>query len=61
MSREFLTPKQVAERYGAKVTALSNWRFHKKGPPYTKVGGKVLYPLDELIEWEKKQTIKPTE
>lgn len=61
-SKLFLTPEEVAERYQGKVTArtLANWRSQGISPPYTKVGGRILYPLRELIEWEKRRTVNST-
>lgn len=57
-NKEYLTPEQVCERFLNSVTTdtLSNWRVQKKGPPYTKVGRQVLYPIKGIIEWEQKQT-----
>lgn len=53
----FLTARQVVDRYGGNITlgALANWRFKKSGPPYVKIGGRVLYPLDDLVRWEDSQ------
>jgi hypothetical protein len=52
----YLTPPELSERFkGLHLTTLSNWRCgHGKtgGPPYIKAGGKVLYPLSLLQEWE---------
>lgn len=54
---EYLTPQDLAERYRNTVTTktLANWRSSGTGPPFTKVGGKVLYALTDLQRWEKEQ------
>lgn len=59
----YLTPSEVSERYRGKikVRTLANWRSSGKGgPPYTKLGGKVAYPLSLLIEWEARRTFSGT-
>lgn len=62
MSNDFYTPQQVAARYANAITirTLANWRSTGQGPDYIKVGGKVMYPVDAVIEWEKsrKRTLK---
>lgn len=51
-----LSPVQVAERWGHAITTgtLANWRAQRKGPPYQKLGVKVVYPLDSLEKYEAK-------
>jgi hypothetical protein len=53
---EFLTPDQVVDRWGGAVGrgTLANWRAKKLGPPYVKIGARVVYPLGQLIAWEQK-------
>jgi hypothetical protein len=57
--KQFLTPAEVADRYGQTISVrtLANWRSTKNSPPYVKVGGRVLYPVDRLIEWEQRRTM----
>jgi hypothetical protein len=53
----FLNPKQVVAHLGEHAPALGtlrNWRSSKIGPAFIKRCGKVLYPLDMLIEWANK-------
>lgn len=56
MSR-LLTPLEVSERYRnkIKVKTLANWRSNGEGPKYVKIGGAVLYPVDELEQWEQRR------
>lgn len=58
----FLTPAELVERYNGTVSTrtLANWRSAGISPPFTKVGGRILYPLRELIEWENKRTVAST-
>jgi hypothetical protein len=57
--KQFLTPAEVADRYSQTISVrtLANWRSTRNSPPYVKVGGRVLYPIDGLIEWEKTRTM----
>lgn len=50
--QKFLTPAEAAERCRVKIGTLNNWRHLKKGPPFSKRGAKVVYPLDKLEAWE---------
>jgi hypothetical protein len=55
---KLLTPAELVTRWRDCVTlvTLATWRSRKNGPPYVKVGGRVLYPLDGVEAWEKKRT-----
>lgn len=50
-AKEYLTPKEVSERFGLAVGTLANWRSRRVGPPFVKAGGSVLYHVDELHGW----------
>lgn len=54
----YLTPQELADRYKGQITVrtLANWRSTGNGPKFTKVGGRVLYPMDAVTEWEKSRT-----
>jgi hypothetical protein len=56
----YLTPDELVTRYRGQVNkrTLANWRSHRDGPKYTKIGGRVLYRLDNVVEWENKRTLK---
>jgi predicted site-specific integrase-resolvase len=58
----FLTPEEVCERYMHRINTrtLANWRSAGTSPPFVKCGGRVLYPLDKLVEWEQKRTVTGT-
>lgn len=61
MEKRYLRAKEVVARYDGtiKLQTLANWRSQKSGPPYIKLGGYVMYPVDELEAWEAQRTIKP--
>jgi hypothetical protein len=55
----FLTLNEVIERYRGQISegTLRNWRSMKVGPLFLKVGKAVLYPLDELDRWDRRNII----
>lgn len=59
---QYLTPQEVSERWRGRVTVrtLSNWRCLGTGPRYSKIGGRILYPLEEIKAWEEGRTVSST-
>ena len=57
----YLTPAQLSERWQGliKTSTLANWRAKKKGPSFTRIGGKIAYPVKAVEEFEQKNEIKP--
>lgn len=55
-SAPHLKPADLAERWGGSVCTrtLANWRACGKGPPFLKLGGRVVYPVASVEEWEAK-------
>lgn len=52
LSHEFVRPEQVVQMLpGVTVHTLAQWRYRHEGPPYRKLGARILYPLDELDKW----------
>ena len=56
---KFLTAEEVSERYRGEITVgtLRNWRAMRIGPPFVKIGKAVLYPINELDDWDKKNLV----
>jgi hypothetical protein len=56
---KFLTPAEVSERYRGEVTVgtLRNWRAMRIGPAFVKIGKAVLYPIEELDAWDRKNMV----
>jgi hypothetical protein len=56
---KYLTAEEVSERYRGEISVgtLANWRAMRIGPTFVKIGKAVLYPLDELDAWDKKNTV----
>lgn len=56
---EYLTPVELVARYKGAITirTLANWRSSGDGPAYTKVGGRVLYSAESVMNWERARTL----
>lgn len=56
---DYLTPTELVQRYRGSITirTLANWRSTGEGPRYTKIGGRVLYPVDAVKTWEESRTL----
>ena len=54
----FLTPAELVERWNGTVTrnTLANWRAQSKGPPFVKIGSRVVYRVSDLEAWERNNT-----
>lgn len=58
---EFLTTRQLAERWGYQQTTLRSWRKRGIGPPYIEASNRrVIYRLSEVKRWEEENTKEPT-
>lgn len=52
------TPADAAARIGVKEATLRNWRCTRKEElPFIKVGGKVLYAENDLIDFLNKKRV----
>ena len=52
---------EAAKYIGVSVSTLRSWRTKrsKNGPPYTRLGRLVMYPIAELDEHMKARTVPP--
>ncbi len=46
-----LTPQQTADKVGLATQTLAKLRVSGGGPPFVKLGRRVLYPETELSAW----------
>lgn len=50
-----LTTAELAKRWRLRTpTTLRMWRMRGQGPRFTKVGGRVLYALSDVLSYERK-------
>jgi excisionase family DNA binding protein len=54
-SQDFMTPPQLAERLGLPEGTLAQWRYHRKGPAFHKIGRHVRYSVSDIECWEATQ------
>jgi hypothetical protein len=55
---ELLTEQMLALRWHCSTSRLQRWRANQKGPTYLKIGGKVLYRLEDLRQYEKAHIVQ---
>ena len=68
----YLTPQQLAERYGVQVKTLQHWRWRTRkgkdyGPKWEEIPPQPLrkkfmtirYNYDNVLAWEKENNIDP--
>jgi hypothetical protein len=57
--RKYLTAEEVSDRYRGAVSVgtLRNWRAKRVGAAFIKIGKAVLYPIDELDAWDKRNMV----
>jgi hypothetical protein len=47
---------ELARRWQISPRTLERWRWLKAGPPYLKIGGRVVYRLEDVESFELAQT-----
>jgi hypothetical protein len=50
-----LNQGEVAKRWGFSPRTLENWRCRGEGPRFLKIGGKVVYRLEDVEVFEQNQ------
>jgi hypothetical protein len=55
-----LNPFQLSRRWGITPKTLQNWRSQGKGPAFIKVGGHVLYRMEDLEKYESERLYNTT-
>jgi hypothetical protein len=48
----YLTQVDLAGRWLCSPRTIERWRQDGKGPPYMKIGGRVVYRLSDVEVWE---------
>ena len=55
-----LSPRQLATRWGLSEKTLERWRMLGTGPVFLKLGGRVLYNIEEIQAHEQQRTRRCT-
>jgi hypothetical protein len=50
-----LNQVEIAKRWGLSPRTLENWRCRGEGPRFLKIGGKVVYRLQDVEAFEQNQ------
>ncbi|MBY0500425.1 MAG: hypothetical protein K2P93_00280 [Alphaproteobacteria bacterium] len=53
MNEDFLTTRELAERWNIRADTLKKWRVRGTGPLYHTTGRRINYGLEEIEEFEK--------
>lgn len=51
---QHLNESGLADRLRLSVRTLQRWRWKGRGPPYLKLGGRVVYRLEDVKAWERR-------
>jgi hypothetical protein len=60
MPTQFLSQKQLAQRWALSHRTLERWRQNGKGPEYFKFEGKVAYRLSDILTYEAGHMHRPS-
>ena len=52
MELSHITPSHLARRWGIASKTLRNWRCVGNGPPYIRIGGRVMYRREDIKQYE---------
>ena len=55
MDLRHLNQVQLSRRWSLSPRTLERWRWLKEGPRYLKIGGRVVYTLEDIHAYESKQ------
>jgi predicted site-specific integrase-resolvase len=55
MSLRHLNQIELAARWNISHRTLERWRWSGEGPRYIKIGGRVVYRLEDVEDYEKEQ------
>ena len=52
MSEQFLNQARLADRWHISPRTLERWRWTGEGPAFVKIGGRVVYRIDDVEAYE---------
>lgn len=55
MPQTHLNQADLADRLNISLRTLERWRWTKKGPAFLKIGGRVVYRLEDIETFEADQ------
>ncbi len=57
---KYLTTKELSKRWKLNPNTIEHWRTNGSGPQYVRIGRKILYSLDSIIAYERKNVAEHT-
>lgn len=55
MDLKHLNQEQLARRWNISPRTLERWRWLRQGPPFLRIGGRVVYRLQDIEAYEAAQ------
>ena len=55
ITTKHLNQIELSRRWSLSHRTLERWRWLRKGPPYLKIGGRVVYELAQIEAFESSQ------
>jgi predicted site-specific integrase-resolvase len=55
VSTRHLNQRELAERWNISARSLERWRWIGEGPRFLKLGGRVVYRLEDIERYEAEQ------
>lgn len=52
MTTQHLHQRDLAERWRVSERTLERWRWKRQGPAYLRLTGRVVYRLEDILEYE---------
>jgi excisionase family DNA binding protein len=56
---DYVDTNEMAALLGVHPTTLVKWRTARKGPPFHRLGQKVLYSVSRFEAWLEQQEVQP--
>ncbi|MBS1214290.1 MAG: hypothetical protein H6R26_2907, partial [Proteobacteria bacterium] len=60
MQKIAINENELAERWGISPKTLQRWRTEGRGPRYLKLSKRVVYPVDEVLNFENRSLYEST-
>jgi hypothetical protein len=60
MAEQFLNQVHLARRWNISPRTLERWRWTGEGPAFLKIGGRVVYRLDDIETYERDRRCEST-
>ncbi|WP_424931924.1 helix-turn-helix transcriptional regulator [Amaricoccus macauensis] len=55
MTLQHLNQIELSRRWRLSSRTLERWRSEEKGPPYLKIGGRILYRIEDIEAFEARE------